>query len=82
MAKNLFYFKSLQNNTFGSDLQTEQETIYCAPNGFDVLEREIAYCKYAIKNSPPYLVADWEKALDEYTKRINFTNISANVFFA
>lgn len=82
MAKNLFYFKSLQNNTFGSDLQTEQETIYCAPNGFDVLEREIAYCKYAIKNSPPHLVADWEKALDEYTKRINFTNISANVFFA
>lgn len=82
MAKNLFYFKSLQNNTFGSDLQTEQETVYCIPKGFDVLGREIAYCKYAIKNSPPHLVADWEKALEEYTNRTGFINIDANTFFA
>lgn len=82
MAKNLFYFKSLRNNTFGSDLQPEQETIYCAPTGFNVLEREIAYCKYAIKNCPPHLVADWEKTLEEYTKRVCFTNISASMFFS
>ena len=82
MAKNLFYFKSLQNNTFGSDMQTEQETIYCIPKGFNVLEREIAYCKYAIKNSPPHLVADWEKALEEYTERTHIVNISADMFFA
>ena len=82
MAKNLFYFKSLRINTFGADLQNGQETVYCAPKGFDVLEREIAYCKYAIKNCPPHLVADWKKALEEYTNRTSFTNLDANVFFA
>lgn len=81
MAKNLFYFKSLKNNTFGSDLQINQETIYCVPQGFDVLEREIAYCKYAIKNSSPDFVGGWKKALIEYSNRSRITNVSADIFF-
>lgn len=82
MAKNLFYFKSLQNNTFGSDLQYEQEIIYCAPKGFNVLKREIAYSKYAIENSPPNLAADWEKALEKFTKRTSIINVSGDMFFS
>ncbi len=82
MAKNLFYFKSLQNNTFGSDLCDGQETIYCIPKGFNVLERETAYCEYAIKNCPPHLVSDWERALDEFKKRTGFIHMSADLFFA
>lgn len=82
MAKNLFYFKSPLNNTFGSDLQAGQKTVYCAPKGFDVLQREIAYCQYAIKNSPPHLAKDWERALDEFRNRTHFINASADTFFA
>lgn len=82
MAKNLFYFKSPLNNTFGSDLQPDQKTVYCAPKGFDVFEREIAYCRYAIQNSPPQLRSDWEKALGEFSKRTHYINASAEMFFA
>lgn len=82
MAKNLFYFKSLQNNTFGSDLQKGQEVIYCIPKGFNVLQREIEYCRYAVKNCPPHLAADWEKTLEEYAERTCVINISADMFFA
>jgi hypothetical protein len=81
MAKNLFYFKSLQINTFGSDLQTNQKTIYCIPNGFNALDREVAYCEYAIKNSPDYLIDDWKKALNDYKNRTYFINLSAEDFF-
>ncbi len=81
MAKNLFYFKSLKYNTFGSDLRSDQATIYCAPQGFDVLGRETAYCEYAIKNSPPEFVEGWEKALAEFRDRPSFINVSASVFF-
>lgn len=82
MAKNLFYFKSLQHNTFGSDLLQDQNTLYCAPNGFNVLSREIAYCKYAIENSPAHLVDDWKKHLDEYVNKTHFINMNAKDFFA
>jgi len=81
MAKNMFYFKSLQNNTFGSDLQTKQKTIYCIPVGFNVSEREIAYCQYAIKNTSEEFAADWKKALSEYQERTTIDCLSADLFF-
>ena len=81
MAKNLFYFRSLQINTFGSDLIPNQKDIYCVPKGFNVLEREVAYCEYAIKNSPTHLVDDWKKALDSFKNRTYFINLSAKDFF-
>ena len=81
MAKNLFYFKSLQYNTYGSDLQKNQKTIYCVPAGFDVLEREIAYCQYAIQNSPEGIAEDWKRALAEYQKRTSCDCLSADLFF-
>ena len=82
MAKNMFYFKSLQHNTFGSDILPNQNTIYCVPNGLDVLGREVAYCKYAIENSPEHLKEDWKKHLDEFIKKTHFINSSSNNFFA
>ena len=69
MAKNMFYFKSPQINTFGSDLLTEQKTIYCIPCGFDVLEREIAYCQCAIKNTSEEFAQDLEKKLHRHIKK-------------
>lgn len=81
MAKNLFYFKSLQINTFGSDLIPNQKDIYCVPKGFNVLEREVAYCEYAIKNSPAHLVDDWKKALDSFKNRTYFINLNEKDFF-
>ena len=82
MAKNLFYFKSLQINTYGSDLLDNQNDIYCIPTGFDVLDREVAYCEYAIKNSPTEFVDDWKKALAEYKGRTSFIGMTAEKFFA
>ena len=82
MAKNMFYFKSPQINTFGSDLLTEQKTIYCIPCGFDVLEREIAYCQYAIKNTSEEFAQDWERALSTYQKRKSIDCLPAKLFFA
>lgn len=82
MAKNMFYFKSPQRNTFGADLLTGQKTIYCIPSGFDVLEREIAYCQYAIENTSEEFAEDWKRALAEYQKRPSFDGLSANLFFA
>ena len=82
MAKNMFYFKSPQLNTFGSDLLTEQKTIYCIPCGFDVLEREIAYCQYAIKNTPEEFAEDWKRALSTYQKRTSIDCLPAKLFFA
>ncbi len=82
MAKNLFYFKSLQINTYGSDLLDNQNEIYCIPTGFDVLDREVAYCEYAIKNSPTEFVDDWKKALAEYKGRTSFIGMTADNFFA
>ena len=82
MAKNMFYFKSLQYNTYGSDLLKNQKTIYCIPAGFDVLDREIAYCQYAIKNSPAELVEDWKKALSGFQERTSYNSLSADLFFS
>ena len=82
MAKNMFYFKSPQINTFGSDLLTEQKTIYCIPCGFDVLEREIAYCQYAIKNTSEEFAQDWKRALSTYQKRTSIDCLPAKLFFA
>lgn len=82
MAKNLFYFKSPQINTFGSDLLTEQKTIYCIPCGFDVLGREIAYCQYAIKNTSEEFAQDWKRALSTYQKRTSIDCLPAKLFFA
>ena len=81
MAKNLFYFKSLQINTFGADLVIGQESIYCVPTGFDVMEREIGYCQYAISNLDPQFVSDWEKALNEYMNRTEIKIASESCFF-
>ena len=81
MAKNMFYFKSLKYSTYGSDLLNNQETVYCIPAGFDVLGREIAYCEYAIKNSPAGAVKDWEAALSEYKERKTCPCISSDLFF-
>ena len=82
MTKNLFYFKSLKNNTFGADLQKIQETIYCAPDGFNALEREITCCKYAIQNGPRNSVYGWKRNLREHEKCPRFVNASAIDFFA
>lgn len=82
MAKNLFYFKSLQNNTYGSDMQKNQKTLYCIPAGFNVLDREIGYCQYAINNVPDELKKDWEIALAEYQKRTDCICLSSDLFFS
>ena len=82
MTKNMFYFKSLQYNTFDSDNLPNQNTIYCVPNGFDVIGREMAYFEYAIQNSPEIFKEDWKKHFDEFKKRTDFININSNVFFA
>lgn len=82
MAKNMFYFKSPKINTLGSDLLTEQKTIYCIPCGFDVLEREIAYCQYAIKNTSEEFAQDWKRALSTYQKRTSIDCLPAKLFFA
>ena len=82
MAKNMFYFKSPQINTFGSDLLTDQKTIYCIPAGFNVLDREIAYCQYAIKNTSEEFAEDWKRALSECQKRSSFDCLPVNLFFA
>ena len=79
--KNLFYFKSLKYNTYGSDLLKNQETVYCIPAGFDVLNREIAYCEFAIKNSPAEFAKGWEEALSEYKERKSCPCISSDLFF-
>ncbi|MDW7657723.1 MAG: transglutaminase-like domain-containing protein [Bacillota bacterium] len=66
MAKNLFYIKCSAVNTFGTDQVKEQKTLHVAPKGFDIKTREISYCEYAIKNSPPQLKDDWLKHYDEF----------------
>ena len=81
MAKNMFYFKSLQYNTYGSDLLKEQNTLYCIPAGFDVLDREIAYCQYAIRCLPDEFKKDWENALAEYEERTGCICLSSDLFF-
>ena len=66
MAKNLFYIKFWAKNTFGTDLVENQITYHLVPLGFNVKDREIAYCEYAIMNSPDEIKNGWEKALDEF----------------
>ena len=82
MAKNLFYFKSLQINTFGSDLLKNQRTIYCVPAGFDVLDREVGYCQYAIKNTAEEMAEDWKRTLSEFENRSTYPCLSADTFFS
>jgi len=81
MAKNLFYFKSPLINSFGSDLVENQKTIYCVPRGFDVYEREIAYCKYAINNSPEHLADDWKRELSKFENQKDKSIMSDKQFF-
>jgi hypothetical protein len=66
MAKNLFYIKFWAKNTFGTDLVDNQTTYHLTPLGFDVKDREIAYCEYAIKNCPEEIKKGWEEALEEF----------------
>lgn len=54
MAKNLFYFKSPLHNTFGADLQPNQKTIYCAPNGFNVLKEKLHIADTQSKTALPH----------------------------
>jgi hypothetical protein len=63
MAKNLFYIKFSSINTFGTDLVEGQKTYHLVPRGFDVRDREVAYCEYAIRNCPEPLRQGWEEAL-------------------
>jgi len=75
MAKNLFYIKFWAKNTFGTDLVEPQTTYHLAPLGFDVKDREIAYCEYAIKNCPEEIRKGWEEALDEFkNQQINLVS--------
>jgi hypothetical protein len=75
MAKNLFYIKFSKNNTFGTDLVKNQKTYYLIPCGFDVQNREIAYCEYAIRNSPEHLKDDWMDHLEEFkNQKINIVS--------
>jgi hypothetical protein len=82
MAKNLFYFKSLQHNTFGSDLLKQQQTIYCIPTGFDVHDREVAYCEFAIKHVPEHLAADWKKSLEKFRSQTEYVLLDSDQFFS
>ena len=79
MAKNLFYFKFWANNTFGTDLVENQITYHLAPRGFNVKDREIAYCEYAIKNCPADIRKGWEDALDKLRNQ-NIINVSNDEF--
>lgn len=81
MAKNLFYFKSPQINTFGADMVKEQNTIYCIPAGFNVAEREIGYCQYALKHSLPQFVSGWEEELNRLLRRTEIMVASEACFF-
>lgn len=81
MAKNLFYFKSMLLNTFGSDLIKDQMTIYCTPMGFNVYEREIDYCQYAINNIPEHLASDWKKELSNFIEQRDKNFMSCQQFF-
>jgi hypothetical protein len=82
MAKNMFYFKSPQYNTFGSDLWQHQKTVYCVPVGFDVHDREVAYCEFAIKNCPEHLVSDWRRSLEESRRQTDYVLLDAQQFFS
>lgn len=66
MAKNLFYIKYSSINTFGTDLVENQTTYHLIPKGFNVKDREIAYCEYAIKISSEQLRQDWENNLASF----------------
>jgi len=79
MAKNLFYIQYWAINTFGTDLADNQTIYFLAPLGFDVKKREIAYCEYAIKNSPIENRKDWEDYLDE-TKKQQIITVSEEQF--
>lgn len=81
MTKNLFYFKAFTNNTYGSDLQKDQKTVYCIPRGFQVLERERAYCEFGVENSPEAFVQGWKIALEESEKRKDIILLDADAFF-
>ena len=81
MAKNLFYFKSMLLNTYGSDILRNQTTVYCLPIGFNVYDREIAYCEYAIKNTPEYLANDWKKELSNFMNQNDKNIMSSQQFF-
>ena len=59
MAKNLFYIKFSAVNTFGTDLVKGQKTYFLIPRGFDVKNREIAYCEYGADNSPEIYRDSW-----------------------
>lgn len=65
MAKNLFYIKFWAINTFGTDLIDNQKIYFLAPAGFDVRDREIAYCEYAININPIEFRKGWENYLEE-----------------
>jgi len=69
MAKNLFYIKFWAINTFGTDLVDNQTMYFLAPLGFDVKNREIAYCEYAIKINPVKNRKGWEDYLNEIKKQ-------------
>jgi len=79
MAKNLFYIKFQAKNTFGTDLVKKQLAYYLSPVGFDVKEREISYCKYAIKNCPEEIRAGWEAYLST-VKNQSFIFVSEEQF--
>lgn len=69
MAKNLFYIKCSAYNTFGTDLIKTQRIYHLIPNGFNVKEREIACCEYAIRNSPEAVRTDWVNDLENLKKQ-------------
>ena len=69
MAKNLFYIKFWAKNTFGTDSIENQMIYFLAPSGFDVRDREIAYCEYAIKINPIENRKDWMDYLDNFKKQ-------------
>ncbi|MBI2851370.1 MAG: transglutaminase domain-containing protein [Chloroflexi bacterium] len=69
MAKNLFYIACSRINTFGTNrtnLGASQETLYLAPKGFNIAERELANRQYRVENSPP----EYKKMLERTKKDI------------
>jgi len=72
MAKNLFYIKYWAINTLGTDLIDNQKTYYLIPFGFNVKEREICYCQYAIENTSGTNKNSWKRELE----KLKFSDIN------
>lgn len=71
MAKNLFYIACSRINTFGANLGESQETLYLAPKGLNIAERELANRHFRVENSPPEFLDLNKRMLEKLKKETN-----------